>query len=68
MVGFIAQVSAGRPGELAVGGDGAGVGHACQGEVNGVRQHRGEQRQLRAGTAAQLFRLDPEHQSPPRVS
>ena len=41
-VGLLAQVPAGRPGELVVAGDVAGIRHARQAEVGGVRQHRGE--------------------------
>ena len=41
-VGLLPQVPAGRPGELAVGGDGAGVGHARQAKVGGVREHGGQ--------------------------
>jgi hypothetical protein len=41
-VSFFAQVPTGCPGELMVGGDAAGLRHAGQAEVGGVRQHRGE--------------------------
>lgn len=41
-VGVLAQVPACGPGELAVAGYRAGVGHAGQAEVGGVGQHGGE--------------------------
>ena len=41
-VGFLAQMPAGGPGELAVAGDSAGVGHAGQAEIGGVGEHGGE--------------------------
>jgi hypothetical protein len=41
-VGFLAQMPGGRPGELPIAGDRAGLGHACQAEIGGVSEHGGE--------------------------
>lgn len=41
-----------RRGELAVGGDGAGVGHARQTKVGSLRQHGGEHDMVVTGQQA----------------
>ena len=41
-VGFLAQMPGGRPSELPIAGDRAGLGHPGQAEIGGVGQHRGE--------------------------